>query len=297
MRFGIMDIQIDELIPRGVSPQEMVAHIAGFDHGELVRGLAAQGFNLIELSGDLAFFLPQTLTPLMIQKLAAVKEELGLTYTAHIPLWSMEPATPLAPVRQGAVQAVVDFCQIIRPLEPEIYVFHATGPMAADFYHRDLPQVAKSFLMRLFQSKARESLAAILARTGLPGRALAIETVEFPFDLTLELAEELDLSICLDIGHVLIGYSGQVDLFDVLEACLPRLGEVHLHDGPWQGPGGEIRHGEDHVALGLGDLDAGRFLDRLVEADYAGPVIFELTVAEALASLDEIRSLRPDLVA
>jgi sugar phosphate isomerase/epimerase len=233
----------------------------------------------------------------MIQKLAAVKEELDLTYTAHIPLWSMELATPLVPVREGAVQSVVDFCQLIQPLEPEIYVLHATGSMAADFYFRDLPSVAKAFLMRLFQSYARESLAAIIARTGLPSRALAIETVEFPFDLTYELAEELDLSICLDIGHVMVGYSGPGELFDVLEACLPRLGEVHLHDAPWQGPEGIIRDGEDHIALGLGELDTGRLLDRLDEAGYSGPIIFELTVTEALASRKEIRSIRPNYLA
>jgi sugar phosphate isomerase/epimerase len=126
---------------------------------------------------------------------------------------------------------------------------------------------------------------------------LAIETVEFPFDLTLALAEELDLSLCLDTGHVLVGFSGPVDLFEALERCLPRLGEIHLHDGPWQGPEREIRYGLDHAPLGAGDLDVGRLLDRLAEAGFTGPIIFELTVEEALASLEVIRALRPELLA
>ena len=35
--------------------------------------------------------------------------------------------------------------------------------------------------------------------------------------------------------------------------------------------------------------------DRLATARFSGPVIFELTVEEALSSLDVIRSLRPGL--
>ena len=33
----------------------------------------------------------------------------------------------------------------------------------------------------------------ILSETGIPSRALAIETIEFPFKMTLALAEMLDL--------------------------------------------------------------------------------------------------------
>jgi sugar phosphate isomerase/epimerase len=296
MRFGIMDMQINSLIPRGMGPQGLLSHITAFDHAQLVRQLAGQGFNLIELGGDLTLFLPQTFAPPAIKALAALKDELNLSYTAHIPLWSLEPSTPLGPVREGAVAAVIQFIQAVQPLAPEVYVLHATGPLAAEFYRMDLPELAKAYLLRLFQSKARESIEAVLGETDLASRALAVETIEFPFDLTLELAEDLDLSICLDVGHVLVGFSGPVTLYDALEACLPRLAEVHLHDGPWQGPAGKIGYGQDHQPLGRGDLDTGRFLDRLEEANFRGPVIFELTEEEAAESLAVIRALRPGLL-
>jgi sugar phosphate isomerase/epimerase len=296
MRFGIMDMQINSLIPRGLGPQQLLSHITAFDHVELVRGLAGQGFDLIELGGDLTLFLPQTFAPPAIEGLAALKEELNLSYTAHIPLWSLEPSTPLGPVREGSVAAVIQFLRAVEPLAPEVYVLHATGPLAAEFYRMDLPDLAKAYLLRLFQGKARESIQTILAETGLASRALAVETVEFPFDLTLELAQDLDLSVCLDVGHVLVGFSGPITLFDALEACLPRLAEVHLHDGPWQGPEHRIGYGQDHRPLGRGDLDTGRFLDRLAEAGFRGPVIFELTEGEAAESLEVIRALRPELL-
>lgn len=223
----------------------------------------------------------------------AAKEELGLTYTVHLPLWSVEPSTPLKHVRQGSARALIDTMQATRPLQPEVYVLHGTGALAAEFTQMKLPDLARSLVLRQFQNNARESIKAILAETGIPSRRLAIETIEFPIELTLELAEELDLGICFDTGHVLAGFSGPVDFFESLDRCLPRLAEIHLHDAPWQGPDHVLGYGKDHQRLGAGDLDVGRFLDVLEKADYSGPIIFELTVEEALASLDRIRSIRP----
>ena len=182
-------------------------------------------------------------------------------------------------------------------IEPEVYVLHATGALAAEFYRMRLPELARAVILRQFQGYARGSIQAILAETGIPSRRLAVETIEFPFDLTVELAEELDLSVCLDTGHVFVGFSGPIDLFDALERCLPRLAEVHFHDGPWQGPNQVIGYGKDHQALGKGDLDVARFLDRLAAAGFSGPLVFELQVGEALASVDTIRSIRPQALA
>lgn len=293
MRFGIMAMQINALIPAGAPPEQLLASITSFSHAGLVRGLAEEGFNPVELGGDLVLFLPHTYSQTEIQGLAELKQELGLSYTVHLPLWSVEPSTPLAPVRQGSVQALAEIIQATRPLEPENYVMHATGALAAEFTQMRLPEMARLLLLRQFQAGARQSIQSILKETGLPSRKLAIETIEFPFDLTVELADELDLSICFDTGHVLVGFSGPVDFFEALERCLPRLAEIHLHDGPWQGPEHKIGYGKDHQPLGAGDLDVGRLLDRLQAANFNGPLVFELRVEEALASLETIRRIRP----
>ena len=292
--FGIMAMQIDALIPKqahGLPSEQALAGILGFSHASLVRSLAAQGFKTIEIGGDLAMLLPHTFSPQAIQELAQVKRELGLSYTVHLPLWSLRPSTMRTPVRQGSVQALVDCIRTVAPLEPESYVLHATGALAAEFYHMRIPEIARAILLRQFQSGARASIRTILAQTGLPPRKLAIETVEFPFDLTLELAQEFDTSICFDTGHVLVGFAGPVDFFDALELALPRLGEVHLHDGPWQGPEMKLGYGKDHSPLGTGDLDVARFLERLEKAGFSGPIIFELMLPEALASLAYVNKL------
>lgn len=297
MRFGIKEMQFGALFPRHLSRQSAPAYLAGFEHAAHVRRLAEQGFQLIELSGDLALFLPQAFTGAAIAGLAALKDELGLSYTMHLPLWSIEPSTPAAPVREGSVRTINEIIRATAPLEPETYVLHATGPLATEFFRRVMPEATHELILRdFFQNRAKQSIRDILAETGLAPRRLAIETIEFPFDLTLEIAEEFDISVCLDTGHVLAGFSGPIDLFEALELCLPRLAEVHLHDAPWQGPEMKLGHGRDHQPLGKGDLDVARLLDRLAAAAYQGPIIFELSIEGAHASLELVRSLRPDAV-
>ncbi len=291
MRYGVMAMQLGMLIPTDLAPPDMMAHVASFSHAELVRSLYDVGFNLIELGGDLGMFLPQTYAPEQIEALAAVKREEGLAYTVHLPLWSVEPSTPLTPVREGSTRAVIEIIEATRPLDPEVYVHHATGALAAEFYRMGLPPLGKAMLLRQFQQGALESLRTILEETGISSRKLAIETVEFPLDLTLEMAEALDLSICLDVGHVLSGFSGSTDLAAVVNACAPRLAEVHLHDAIIPADPEDPVYGLDHQPLGTGDLDLGAFLDSLAEVGFDGPVIFELKVPEALASLEVVRGL------
>ena len=295
MRFGIITMQREALVPPGLGAAEVLAYVASLDHAVLAAQLSEAGFDPIELGGDMSLFLPHSFAPDTVERLGALRAERGLSYTVHLPLWSVEPSTPLGPVREGSVRALVDMVRRTLPLEPEVYVLHATGSLAAEFYHMDLPEAAKGFILQQFQAGARESIRSLLDETGLESRRLAIETIEFPLHLTVSLAEELDLSLCLDTGHVLAGFSGPVDFMTAVDYCLPRLAEVHLHDSPRcspQDPG----YGLDHRPLGTGDLDVEGLLDRLVEAGYAGPVILELTMAEALASLEVIRERRPALV-
>ncbi len=297
MRFGIMAMQIGALIPADVAPSQIPAHVTGFDHAALVRKLYGYGFNPVELGGDLVMFMPHTYEPPAIEALAALQAETGVRYTVHLPLWSVEPSALLEPVRKGSVASLVQVLNATLPLDVEAYVVHATGSLAAEFYRMALPETARYVILKQFQGRALESLKALLGETGVAPRKLAVETIEFPLEMTMELVEGLGLSYTLDTGHVLSGFSGPVDLFDAVDKLLPRLANVHLHDSPRWEPGHDIVYGKDHQALGLGDLDLGRFLDRLHAGGYKGPLVFELTVPEAVASLEAVRRVRPEYLA
>jgi sugar phosphate isomerase/epimerase len=295
MKFGIMSMQAPDLLPKSTTMDGAMQALNRFDLSPLVEKLHREGFDPIEIGGDLSLFFPQVFSTAGIQRLADLQDSDGTSYTVHLPLWSVEPSTPIEGIREASVGTLVSIVQATLPLHPRSYVLHATGPLAAEFYEMPFPEDVRPLALRLFQQNARRSIATILEKTGIPSRLLAIETIEFPFELTLELAEQMDLSMCLDTGHVLAGFSGPVNLFDALEQMLPRLGEIHLHDSPWQGPQHIRQHGKDHSKLGTGDLDVGRLFDRLQTSGYDGPIIFELTLDEARDSLATIRSLRPGL--
>lgn len=296
MRFGIMSLQLEALLPPQADPAHLAQQAADVDLAGLVAALQAQGFNPIELSVDLALFVPHVFAPAAIERLAALQLETGVRYTVHLPLWSIEPSSPQPHVRQGSLQALIEAVRATQPLRPEVYVLHATGALAAEFFRMRLPPALKAALLDRFQRAAAASIETLLQATDLPTRALAIETIEFPLERTLALAEAYDLSICLDTGHLLAGFSGTTDLWDALERCLPRLAEVHLHDAPRAPSAAEPGYGSDHRPLGSGDLDVGRLLDRLVAAGFSGPLVFELGLADARRSLDYIRRLRPALL-
>ena len=296
MRFGIMTMQAGILVPEGLVPEAIHDYAVTFDHAALVDALVREGFHTIELSGDLTLFFPRVFSPPQISALRVLREERNITYTVHLPLWSVEPSTPLRPVREGSVQALVECVQATLPLEPEVYVLHATGALASEFYRMVLPEPGHSLVLRQFQQAAMLSLQRILVGTGVPSRKLAVETIEFPLELTLEMAEALDLSICLDVGHVLSGFSGPFSVLEVLDLCVSRLAEVHLHDALRPPAPDKILYGRDHRSLGMGDLDLGSFLDQLEAMAFDGPVILELPVADAKRSLAEVRSVRPHLV-
>ena len=113
----------------------------------------------------------------------------------HLPWWSIEPSTHSTPVREGSVDAIINYILTVEKLDPEIYILHAIGALAAEFYRIPLPELSQNYFSRQFQKNAREGLLKILSESRISNHCLAIETIEFPFELTVESAEDLDLSI------------------------------------------------------------------------------------------------------
>ncbi|MBL7183913.1 MAG: sugar phosphate isomerase/epimerase [Anaerolineae bacterium] len=292
LRFGIEMLQPSLLIEMAMPALARQKDSAQFappsaDAAVLVERIADLGFSLVELNTDLNVFFPDSFGLPTIRRLQALKESQGLSYTVHLPLWSVEPSTPVQWVREGSVEALVDAVLRLSPLEPEAYVLHATGALAAEFSTMAaIPDEARPLVIGMFQRHAAHSVEELLRRTALPSRAIAVETIGFPFDLTLALAEELDLSLCFDTGHVLAKFTGPISFEEALQRSLPRLAEVHLHDGYYRSqPDGTFRR-DDHLPLGKGDLPLDFLLDTLKEAGFEGPIIFELTIEEAKASLE-----------
>lgn len=296
LRFGITALEFLE-----VAQQVVVDGIPDFsrlDVTDLIRGAVSDDYSVIELSLDVKHVIPGSLTPESITRLVDLKEELGHSYTIHLPFWSIELSTFNEHVRMGSVDSTIDALELTKPLEPEAYVLHITGDLAANFSSMNFDGNLVRLISTLLAGYAAASVEDIISRTEINPRELAIENVEFPFDIMRDVIDDLDTSICFDTAHLLSRMSGTESVMDFYNTHKDRITEIHLQDATYKEYEGAVAR-EDHIALGqgiMGDAVLREFLTELVKDKFEGPIIFELTKDEAKESLDLIRKVVPEVL-
>ena len=246
------------------------------------------GFKHIEITGDLPYVLPGIFTPEVIDNLVKYKKKEKITYSIHLPLWGIELAAFSEHVRDGSVKTLVDCIELTKPLDPICWVLHPTGALAAEFLQMNLPDFAKGFIAQQFAMFAGESIQKLLEISKLPSRKIAVENIEFPFEVMYPIIEEFDLSICFDTGHLLAGFSGEMQILEFAERYIERIVELHLHDGALP----RI----DHKPLGTYDLPVKDLLNFLNGKKFSGPLIYELTLQEAINSMKYIKKNVPKIL-
>ncbi|MHA2395541.1 MAG: cobamide remodeling phosphodiesterase CbiR [Candidatus Thorarchaeota archaeon] len=303
LRFGITSLEFQEVAGKVVI--DGIPDFSRLDVVDLVRDAVSVGHSVIELTMDVAHIIPGSLTPECINRLVDLKDELGHTYTAHLPFWSIELATFNEHVRMGGVASTIEAIELAKPLEPEAYVLHVTGDLAANFsslnYDTGLVRLISTLLAGYAAASVEDIISRtedIISRTEINPRELAIENVEFPFDIMRDVIDDLDTSICFDTAHLLSRMSGTESVMDFYRTHRDRITEVHLLDATYQEYDGAVAR-EDHIALGhgiMGDAVLREFLIELVKDKFEGPIIFELTKDEARESLDLIRKVVPEVI-
>lgn len=292
MRFGIVPLEFKPIVEQIVV--DGIADFSRFSISSLIRlALQIEHISVIEVTMDIEHVIPGSLTQQSIEKMVKLKEELKHAYTVHLPLWSIEPSTFNEHVRKGSVESTVKSIELVEPLHPEVYVFHATGALAAEFSRLKLPKSMVKLISGYMASYAAKSIEEVLARTEIDPRKVAIENVEFPFEITRDLVDQYNTSICFDTGHLLTRYSGDESVLEFYKRHRDRIVEIHLHDGSYEKLGDSIVH-RDHMALGRGSMPVREFLRELVKERFNGPTVFELTATEAKESLERIRTVVPE---
>lgn len=165
-------------------------------------------------------------SPADIKLMRSLASDQALTYTVHllcdIDLGSAD--------RSGQLQArdqhkkIMDIC---RELDPFAYILHLHGPKGGPPPLDDL---------RGWQERTKDSLLAILGRDYAPSE-LCVENLGYDFALLKPIIDDLGLSVCLDVGHLLLNN------LDVVAFCgqwLARSRVIHLHG---------LTQGVDHISL------------------------------------------------
>ena len=296
LRFGLTALDFQSVAQQVIS--DGIPDFSRVNVVDIIRDVAAAGFSLMELSLDAKYILDSIFTPDSVSRLEDLKEELGLSYTVHLPLWSIELATFNGPVREGSVKSIVECIRVVEKLDPEAYVLHATGSLAAEFSVLPYSKNTVRLIGMLLSGFSRDSVEEVISETEIDPRKLAIENCLFPFDITRDVIDDLDTSICFDTAHLITHMSGTESVMEFYNTHKDRITEIHLQDGTYSEHDGAIaRH--DHIPLGrgiMGDSVLREFLSALMKDTFRGPVIFELSKEEARESLNHIKKVVPTVL-
>ncbi|MCL7453859.1 MAG: sugar phosphate isomerase/epimerase [Anaerolineae bacterium] len=232
-----------------------------------------QGYGLaaVELALDLPMIYPSIFDASFYDTVAELQEELGFTCTAHLPFLWIEPASLNVAIRRASVDSLQRGIQLTRRVKVDTYVLHLWGLATTLITAQLEAPAARQAIMQVLAVQAGRCLAE-LCETVEP-RDICIENLEDShLDLTLALADQHNTSLCFDVGH-LVWQGG--DALDFLSRHGDQIREVHLHDATRQSTGGATTV-RDHLALGQGQVDYQRILEKLGEMRYDGPVILEV---------------------
>jgi sugar phosphate isomerase/epimerase len=161
----------------------------------------------------------------VITDLSDLSKELDLRYNIHLPT-DISIADPDPVKQQQAIDSQIRVVERVAPLLPTTYTLHVP-------YDDNLADPDK---IKKWQDIVHHNLAKILAG-GVTGNLIAIETLDYPLEIIGNILSDLNLAVCIDIGHLIVhGY----DVQTVFEKYSNKIAMIHLHG---------VEGGNDHLAL------------------------------------------------
>ena len=195
-----------------------------------------------------------------INELARLKDECDVSYNIHLPTDVNLAATD--PVeRDLAIATYVKIIEMTKLLDPTTLTLHIP-------YEPGRPGGES-----LWQTYLFKGMRALLD-SGVSSRLISLETLDYPPSMLGPVLEEFDLSMCLDVGHVVLHGNDPLAVFEMFKH---RISIIHLHG---------VHQGCDHVSLDLMEPKA-RESVRTILAEFTGTVSLEVFAFDPLVrSLD-----------
>lgn len=203
-----------------------------------------------------------------VYRLQMLADDQDISYNVHLPM-DIRLGAVDTDQRHRSVSAVAQTIERVAPLAATTYTLHLTVD--------DMVQTSAD--LKAWHSYCMESLEDLMQRTAIPSRCLSVETLDFNPQWLVDIVEPMDLSICIDIGHLLrFGY----DLASVIDLFQQRTTAYHLHG---------VDGGKDHLSLARLETDAANTLIPVLE-HFCGTVSLEVFNQRHLSeSLDTLALL------
>ena len=161
----------------------------------------------------------------VISDLGRLAADFELTYNAHLPT-DVSISAQEAGSQLEAVDTMVRAIDCVHPLDPSALILHIPYDEAS----------LNETDVEIWQNRVHKNLVQILSAVE-NSNIIAIETLDYPLDILNGLISELDLSICLDLGHLMVY---DFDILEVFNRYAAKTGVLHVHG---------VENSRDHLAL------------------------------------------------
>jgi sugar phosphate isomerase/epimerase len=204
-----------------------------------------------------------------INELQSLAQVHNITYNIHLPI-DIDLGADMPAIRRQCISSIAKAMDRVAPLHPTTHTLH----LPFNQPQSDLEHVGD------WQIRSMESLTWLLDATGAAADQISIETLDFSPDWLLPIVEMFDLSVCVDVGHLILhGF----DLQKVLDVFADRTTILHLHG---------VCANRDHLAVSHIEPDDRRTISRYLMS-FKESVSIEVF---SLSQLEESMACFPELV-
>ena len=190
MKFGPSPLSYDlvmELLYK--SGLESLATFSIADQVELSSDL---GFSHFEIALDIFQTFPIPITQDELTKLKTLKHQKSLSFSCHLPFFSLDLAVSNQYIREGTQNAFINAYKSLRDLEKDIdcYVIHPIGENTTEMLRFMGNFPISSAGVDLCTQYAIQGIQILLKETGINPNKIAIENLKFPLESTLGIIKE-----------------------------------------------------------------------------------------------------------
>ena len=171
-------------------------------------------------SGDIESLFPKS----VVDELIRLAKDLNIGYNVHLPTdISISERDPR--LQQDAIESYKKTIERMLPLAPSTFFLH----VPYDEADAEKPTVEQ------WRDRVRSNLGRLLGNA-IEGSMISIETLDYPLDFIDDIVMELDLSICMDVGHLILY---DYNVMEVFKRYSSKISSIHLHG---------VENNQDHLA-------------------------------------------------
>jgi sugar phosphate isomerase/epimerase len=149
-----------------------------------------------------------------IDELAVLAKDFNLSYNVHLPT-DISISSRDAQQQRIAVETIIRVAERVEPLNPTTLTLHVP-------YNETLPDEDG---IKSWQQRVINNLRRILAG-GISAQLISIENLDYPFEILDPIICDLDLSICMDCGHLIL--QGD-DIHTFFKTYAAKTAIIHLY--------------------------------------------------------------------